>query len=285
MPLSVRSRVLFGGAANQIGWFLLGFGLIFVWAFIPAADLAGIFVFRGELARADGAVVRCEKTNFSEGGDEHNDGTPVFAIHYAFEDAGGFRREGVSYGTGVQYPIGEKLLIEYVDGDPQHSRVMGLRSAPFAAWVLFVAVFPFIGMLFLAGGLRRSLRGDRLLRVGKLAFGKFMSSRATNTQINDRRVYELTFEFTSDDGMSHTIKTRTHLPEKLRDDEAEPLLYDPACPERAVMFDSLPGSPRIDEFGALAPALTGSTLGTLAAPLLTIVGHGTFLLVKLSESG
>lgn len=84
VPLPVRARVLFGGALNQIGWFFLGFGMIFVWVFAPMADLS-MLRLRRETVTVEGRVTATVQTRATVGGSRHQRGTPVYANHYTFE--------------------------------------------------------------------------------------------------------------------------------------------------------------------------------------------------------
>ncbi|HYV28317.1 MAG TPA: hypothetical protein VFA77_12335, partial [Candidatus Eisenbacteria bacterium] len=54
VPLLIRLRLLFGGTSAQMGWFFLGFGMIFFWVFTRHADLTSWTRFHGKLATAEG---------------------------------------------------------------------------------------------------------------------------------------------------------------------------------------------------------------------------------------
>lgn len=141
-------------------------------------------------------------------------------------------------------------------------------------WPLNIVLFgfPFIGLTFIGIGLRKGLRGIRLLRRGMTASGRLVSKKPTNTQINGQRVFELTFEFTAADGKRYLAKASTHEPGPLEDNAAEPLLYDPADPTIAVMLDDLPGRPRIDD-SSVTRTHDGSVIPLLLLPGAAIVGH------------
>ena len=127
LPLSVQSAVLFGGFANQFGWLFFGFGMVFVTLFTLNADFRSVLAFRGELQMADGTVVECEPTRFSE------DDSKTYAVTYTFT-ADGKHCEGTSYCTGHEMKVDSRVKVEYVKGRPSTSRVKGLDSSPVPFW-------------------------------------------------------------------------------------------------------------------------------------------------------
>jgi Cu/Ag efflux pump CusA len=54
VPGDVRVNLLFGGALAQLGWFLVGLGMTFVWVFVPAADVPSLIALRGPLVQTSG---------------------------------------------------------------------------------------------------------------------------------------------------------------------------------------------------------------------------------------
>jgi hypothetical protein len=155
----------------------------------------------------------------------------------------------------------------------------GQKNVPTAAYLVSL-IFPLIGAILIANGLRMGIKANRLLAYGKTAAGKLTSKVGTNVQINEKTVYKLTFEFTAEDGYSYEVIAKSHTPEKLEDEAQEPLLYDADDPNYAVMLDSLPGSPRVDERGNIRTASPVQALLSLVLPLVTIIGHGTYACMR-----
>ncbi len=280
VPLLVRVKVLVGGFSTQFGCFFVGFGLIFVWVFTLNSDLTSWYRFRGPLETADGTVLHSKKTSFSVGGSDDSDGTPVYSIRYSFTGPGTEEYQNVSYVPGRELEEGRKVVVEYPKGDPETSRIRGMRSSPMGLFGLMPVIFPLLGVWFMITGLRKGVRANRLLTIGEQATGRLKSKVATGTRINDRTVYKLTFEFTTPDGTTHEAVGKTHTPEKLEDEAEEPLLYDPLRPSYAVMLDALPGSPRIDEYGNIRAGSAIASLLYLVVPAATVVGHGGYVYVK-----
>ncbi len=283
VPIAVRARVLFGGILSQFGWLFLGFGLIFGWVFGLQTDVTGMFLFRGELSVGQGTITASEETPYYEGGDEHTKGTAVYASRYTWLGPDERWREGVSYAVGRRLEPDAPVTIEYATGKPEVSRIRGMRRSPFAVWAAFVFIFPLIGLCIVAVGLRRGLKANRLLGHGCLALGRLQSKAATNTKVNDRPVYNLTFAFEDQDGSTCEAHARSHTPEELEDDAEEPLLYDPANPAYSVMLDNLPGAPRIDESGGIQSGNSAAAAASLLLPAATLIGHGSYLYLRFVQ--
>ena len=276
---AVVIQLLFGGAIGLLGWVFFGFGMIFFWVFAMNTDPAAWWDFRGDLTTAQGVVTSVEETRFSEGGSEESDGTPVYAYHFRFSHQ---QQDfvGVSYRCGTAASTGEQVTVEFPAGRPWRSRICGYRTALCSPWVLFVALFPAIGLLIVLGKLRSGLRHRHLLKFGELSQGKLVSKERTNTEINDQPVYKLTFEFDTSLGQTSQIVVKTHHTWPLEDDELETLLYDPTRPSFGTTLDHLPGAPRILEDGTVTAQNTRSAYLWLVIPVITIVGHGTYIVLR-----
>ena len=267
VPIGVKLRVRFGGILGQVGWLVLGFGLVFVWAFGIDATIASLIAWRGETDTAAGVVRACEDT----GGKANN--VTIYRNVYTFTAADGSQHEGASYATGKQLAPGTSVTVVYVKDNPAVSRIRDMRSTLMGAWGLFILIFPLVGLVLVAASLVRSRKRLRLLRDGITAVGTLVDKQATNTSVNHQRVYKFTYAFTADDGGTYRATARTHETGKFSD-ENEPLLYDPANPNVAVMMDNIPGSPRIDEAGDIHTDKPFLSMLVLVIPLATIIGYG-----------
>lgn len=276
VPFLLRAQVLFGGILSFIGWIFFAFGMVFAVVFGSLADVTSWYLFRGPVATANGALVEVKETSASE-----ND-VRIYSYKYSFH-AEGADYEGVSYLPGRSHEPGEAVVVEYVEGDPSLSRIRGMRRAEFGPWVLFVMVFPLVGFIFIVVSLRGGLKANRLLAHGKLAWGELVSKEPTNTRINNRVVYKLTFDFQPEEGGHAQAVARSHMPEKLQDEQRERLLYDPFRPDYAVLLDSLPASPAIDLTGNLqarSPVFAALTLLLPGIPLAALAVLVYFLYIR-----
>ncbi|MEA2462983.1 MAG: hypothetical protein QOJ98_730 [Acidobacteriota bacterium] len=243
MPLSLRILNFFN-AATQLGWIVFGFGTIFFYFFGTNADLS-FATFRDAGGRAAGRVLRIEQTGASE------NGATVEAEHYEYSVAGR-PFSSKSYSTAGSPAEGEAVTVEYDEDHPGRSRIAGMRRAIFGPWAMVVVVFPLVGFVILMFATRSGMKRNHLLRDGVLTTGKLVGTVGTNVYVNKRRVWKLTFEFTDRMGQRREAVVRTTDTEGLRDEAAEPLLYDPDDPQRAYLLDEAPARPRFEENGEMA---------------------------------
>ena len=282
VPLLVRVRVLFGGQLSQMGWFFFGFGMIFFWLFACHADLTSWTRFRGKLATAEGIVTDSRNTGATVGGSKGSRGTPVYENEFKFvvDDR---EYQGVSYATGRHLRIRQKVTVEYVPDKPQFARIRGMRADEFGPEVLFVTIFPLIGLCAVVFSLRRGVKACDLLAHGVQATGNLISKEATNIEVNKRTVYKFTFGFKTPDSAFHNAVSKTHLVERFENPTAEPLVYDPKNPERAVMLDNLPGAPHINEAGEIVVKSPWKAIALLIIPAATIIGHSIWAIAILKR--
>lgn len=275
VPWSTRLTALFGSGLQSFGWLFFGFGMIFVFVFVGSVDVSSFFKFRGTLENAEGVILSSEKTNYSEGGSGRRSGTrrkgtPIYRHDYTYE-VNGVTQQGVSYSKGGALAVGQKVKIEFPQGQPATSRIQGMRTAPFGPGVLFVLIFPLAGLGMVVPGLFSGWRNLVLLTRGELARGRLIEKKKTNTQINKQYVYKLTFQYTDQFGQNHQVETKTHRPEKLEDDTEERLLYDPLRPSRATFVDTLPGAPMVSEEGNVAGVRIKYLLGAILPPIIALL--------------
>jgi hypothetical protein len=276
VPGLVRASNLAGGFMNQFAWAWLGITGVFLWFLLPNADVAGLYHFRGDLATAAGRVTASEETNFEE------NEVDVYAHTYRFTGRDGVEREGVSYATGRRLDNGAEVTVEYVPDDPSIARIQGMRREPFgiegwggALLLGMLGLFTLVGLGFLAAGLRKGVKANRLLGSGRMALGRLKAKRATNTRINDRTVWAFDFEFDGEDLRTHQATAKTHEVDRLSDPRGEFLLYDPVQPSQAVLLDNIPGAVRINEQGYLDTDRPGKAMLSLLLPALVLAVHGT----------
>jgi len=272
VPLALSIRVVLG-PLSQIGWFLVGFGLIFVWAFGADRAVATAIRFAGALEVVEGTTTTWRELNLSINDEK------VYETSYTFE-VGGRAFTGASYATGFYVPSGTRLPVEYRPSNPSVSRLQEMRASPMGVVIAFVFLIPLIGLALARAGLRTGFRARRLLAEGQLALGALQSQEATGARVNNQPVHRLTFEFGAEGGGRYQVVTTTHRVDRLTDDPAEPIVYDPRDPSDARTIDDLPGRPTVDDRGDFEG---GGVVGAFAAllslviPTVSIVGHGAFL--------
>lgn len=273
VPLALSIRVVLGSMLGQVGWFLVGFGFVFVWAFDAGGGIMSAIHFAGELATVEGTTTSWRELNLSINDEQVYETSYVYLVE-------GRTYTGRSYETGYYVPEGLRLPVEYRPSDPSISRLQGMRASAAGLMIAFVFLIPLIGLAFVRSGLIGGLQARRLLSEGQLALGTLESDEPTNARVNNQPVRRLRFEFTTANGETHSVFATTHYAAELMDDEQERLVYDPRHPRDAVLIDDLPGRPRIDsrgDFEAGGAREVVLALLTLVVPTVTIVGHGLFL--------
>jgi hypothetical protein len=273
VPIMLQLRMMFGGALAQIGWFLFGVGMIFFWGLVVNIDYASLYRYNGKLTQIQVTITASDKTSFSEGGSKTRKGTPIYKHDFKFTLPTGKSYTNASYSVGNQLKPGENFNAEFPDGEPQHARLVGMRTKPAPIFVLFVMFFPLIGLGMVVFSLNTGLNACRLLTGGKIAGGVLRNKEPTNTRINGRRVYKLTFDFRAEDGKNYIANAKNHVLDKLEDDYYEPLLYDPLDPTRSVLLGNLPGTVFVDEHGEMHVENPGMNIPSLVIPMLVITAN------------
>lgn len=269
MPASLAVAVAFGGVLPLIGWIVVGFTLIFCWVFVGQSDVASLYQFRGSLMNTTGQVTAVHETNSSE------DDTTIYEYVFEYEISPGMPITDRCYTPGRKYDVGMQVPVEYVPQTPPVARIKETRKAPFGVAVLFVLLFPLIGFALVAGGYTVGLRTLSVLRRGKFATGRLVDKQPTNTTINDRKVYALTFEYTDDKGVVRRGTVNTHLTEKAEDDAEERLFYDPQNPANLRLVDLLPGKVQVNDNGEIQYGDAGGAfLRAILLPGIVLGVHG-----------
>ncbi|RMG60399.1 MAG: DUF3592 domain-containing protein [Bacteroidetes bacterium] len=273
IPLLDRLTIIVGGTYAFFGWAFYGMGMMFFAIFGLNSEIIHWFEF-GDWDETPGVIVGEYDTNASE-----ND-SPVMRYTFRYAVAGD-TLEGQAYVTGSYMGTGQQVIVEYRPDNPQTARIPGTRREMFGWGVVFVIIFPLIGLGFLFFALRRNLKAVDLLVNGSFAQGKLESKAPTSTKVNEQTVYRYTFSFVAPEtGQTYQVETRTHQRHLVEDEETERLLYAPSDPSHAVIYDTIPNAPAIQPDGALAPLSPRRHLA-LIIPGLVLLSHILYLMFKL----
>ena len=104
--------------------------------------------------------------------------------------------------------------------------------------LLIVPIFGIAGF-FLFRSLKRGSRIISAIVAGEITRGRLVSETATNVRVNKRRVMACVFEYEVN-GTRYRITARTHIPELVKDEAEEKIIYNDNDPSQAVLFDLLP---------------------------------------------
>jgi len=273
VPASVCVRVLFGGSLNQFGWCVFFVGSVVAWWLFPIDELIWQSVHaQGKLVSMPGVVLESAATGAEEGV------TEVYWVTYAFTDREGVERRGCSYWNRRRLREGTAVTVEYPIGKPWVSKVQDMRRSQFGLLGgAVILLFPLSGLGISAKGMSKGFRAIRLLRGGQPTLASFVAKWETGTEYNERKIYQMTFDFTDADGDVHRTKFKSYKPEELDDGSKKALLYDPDNPADAVLLDDLPETPAFDGSGGIRPAPLGGVYRALFAPAAAFAGHGVYI--------
>ncbi len=230
VPFGIKLRIMTSSAIFWIGFMFFCIGTTIGVAFSFSMDFKSLS-FHPDRSTT-GKIIYQEATNCSE-----NKRT-IYRYDFEFSN-GGTIVKGSSYSSDFTDSY-NSIEVEYESTNPQNARIIGMRSAPFSAWIgLFIGIFPTIGLVFLAFAITKGLKNIYLVTNGILTKGKVVGKEATNTKINGRTLFRMFFEFKTQNGHTITSKCTTTEPENVLDEAEEMLLYDPRTPEKAVLLDTV----------------------------------------------
>ena len=273
VPLLVRMRLWFGGRANQLGWFFLGIGMLIFWMIDLPTSIYHLVYFRGPLTTADATILEAKKTIVND------DNKAIWKYCFQFSVAGK-PYEGASFEHGNTLAAGDQVEVQYPTGKPELARIQGMLPTLFDSPAIFLLLIPIAGLMTIAYARRSSRRAAKLLANGILTTGKLVSREATNSSVDKKRVYSLTFAFQTAAGEARQLTISTHVIDPLLDDSAEPLIYDPHDPSTATLLDHIPGQPYIDAPGEIRLKKPGRTILCLVLPLVTVGGSVAYVYWK-----
>lgn len=237
IPTSLRYRVLMGGVWTMIAWPMLAIGGFLSTVFVGNSELATWFRFATALATTEGVVVGSESTNMRHNSDD----VLLVEFHYSVNAQD---YVGRSF-TQQRPPENDAVVtIEYAVNKPETSRIIGMRTAPFPAIAGLTLILPFIAVALLLIGYLSGSKKLRLMRDGSSAWGLLTDRHPTNSRINNRRVYRLTFSFVDETGTRRTATDRSHRNEFFDDKVTRHVLWDPHSKECCIA-ELIAGKPKI----------------------------------------
>lgn len=264
--LGIYSRlvILLGGMLQQMGWGFFGVGMIFFWIFVMNSEARYLLSFDGKWVETKGILKNVAVTNT-----EVND-RKMYAYTIIFKDKAAVH-ESVCYDylrSEYERP-NITVPVEFKERNPKRARIKGMFTSTFPSFVLFVVIFPLLGLGFIIAGIIVNLKSLKLLVNGHFTKGKIVSKEASGTVINNNTVFKFTFEFETSGGTKNQTTCATHQTWKVEDEEIKRILYDPTYPENAVVFDAIPSAPQINSQGYLESAAT-SAASVFILPLISI---------------
>lgn len=272
LNLFTKVTILFGGFFQLFGWVFFVMGSLFSWIFIPLSTAKFWFEWGKKWEEIPARIITVEPTNSSVNEEV------VYSNLYSFQ-INDERYTGKSFTFGQKFSGGEDVVVRYNANNPEESYVVGGNRAVFPPFVLFVLIFPSIGLGFILYSLKNNWKAIRLLETGEFTRGKLMSKEVTNTRINNQPVFKYRFEFQAT-GKTYYATCKTHQGWLVEDEEREIILYNCFDPSDNIVFDAMSNLPAITEDGSLESA----SVLKVANLLLPATGIGINLYFLLHKS-
>lgn len=260
IPLTVILKLFFAGMVNQLGWLMLGVGIIFTLVIAKNSDMSFINYPEGSgWKTVSGKITEVKESGFKESRKRRYSGSTsktIYVFSYKYKTPDNKLHYGVSFSTNNTKgtdPKGKNeystVTVQYWKAKPDISRIKGFRMRPYASFGLITAVFPLIGLVIVIVGLYNGARAYVFMSGGAFAMGTLRDSTLDSFSTSNNPVYKMIFSYNDQTGREHVIQVKTRTPCAVEDDLKEPLLYNPKKPSSGVLLDLILGSPDINEKG------------------------------------
>lgn len=238
IPLTMKIKIIFADVMSIIGIVFTILGLINFFAFVGALGMNSESVPENS-PTIEGTIISTNGTN------TYVNDIRIYEFTYQFNATDGNTYTGKSFYAGYKTFGNNQVTIRYKSDNPEVSCIVGMETAAFPRWIIvFVLIFPTVGILLLYFGYKKGIRNIKILEFGKVALGTYKSKMPTNAKINNSQVYKFFFDFTAQDGNIYTATGETHYTHLVEDEKQEPVIYNSVNPSEAVVVDTLPASVR-----------------------------------------
>jgi len=235
IPLTIMLRIWLASALTIIGIILSLFMLPFSLTMVPFSDIFSTS-FNSNDPVAIGIIIESNETSAEIGSES------VYEYKYQYQLPDGRIYARTGYNTGERKNTGEEIGISYKQSNPAKFRAVDLRNSLFEGYTaaIFILLFQAGGLTMLYSGTRKALRRIYILRVGVISNAKLVNRNPPDDLIDERAIYDLTFEFTASDSKIYKVVFTLSSVKNITDEGYEILVYDPEKPEKAVLLDQLP---------------------------------------------
>jgi hypothetical protein len=248
LPLELWLHLLLGTVLARAGWGLVILGSLILAAMAPYTDVIGLLLFPGSSATIEGTVQEVTVTDWSDL--EIGNVGQVFANRFLFTPPGGATVEAVSYSTGRVVEAGQPVTIQYNAGNPFRARILNQRFRPLGRSSAVLLLPMLVGFVLVGRAIVAGLAHARLLQRGLAALAVLRVRKERCDRQGRVLRWNLEFSFQTPDGRLNHLTFQTRDSRPVEDDAEEVVFYDPALPDRGVLFDALPGRPSLDADGS-----------------------------------
>ena len=251
-----------------VGAAVMSFGLIFFWLFFHPKAVLQDHYLNTKGVEVLGIVTSSTETNY-----EVNE-RDVYRIDFTFKTPRG-EQTGFAYSTDSSINSGADVTVQYLENEPQVSRIKGTRRDPIGWAGGFVIIFPFAGLMVILGGISKGLKTVSLMKNGILADAEVLDVRTPpRSGDSDTSVLsEIVLKYVDDRGNERTFTHSTSNIFDVGDEPRELILFDPTNPKKAFPIDEFYKKVEIDNRGEIQDASPGSVVLTVGAVLLLLAPH------------
>jgi hypothetical protein len=233
VPLPTACAIL-TGLLGLVGAIFFSFGMLFVWVFGSMIHPIDEWRLSHAYAKAPALIETVKVTNARE------NKVKVYEYGFRFQPGDGLPVNGSCYTTGQTWKEGDRAVVHYLPGNPGVARLEGARISVFSSWILlFLFIFPMVGLCLFIAPLVPGIKKMNLLRQGEITGAIKISSSPTNTSVNNVPVMKYSYEFRDRLGGLYTGSSRALPTANIGDETSEPILYLPSNPRQSMLVDAL----------------------------------------------
>ncbi len=231
LTIKDKIQLFFSGNLGKVGSIVFVSTFLFWSVFASLADFNSMFFWFEKLDNTSGRIDDWFETN------TYINDQLVIGYNYSFE-IDGLPYSGTAYEYSSYYDINDSVQIEYAIGDPNISRIMGGMTGTMPLFVvLIIGIFPLIGFIVLILALKQTSQNIATIMHGDIVKGELIDSSPTNTKINNRTLYRLTYKYLAG-GSEYENITKSVNPYDFGNQED--VIFNSLKPGNSVLFRKLP---------------------------------------------
>ena len=276
-PIFTLSLIL--NKACIVGAVITSIWMFFVWILLNPIGMIQDLSLSLKGAKTEGVVVTCQPTGYRL----NNSQDEVLRIDFKFETPKG-KYDGFSFTTGhFRKSKGDKVTVEYLKDNPETSRIKGTRKESMGFISYIFILLPISGLITIAGGIGKGLKTVELLKGGVLTFAEVLDFKVLSGRRESKA--EVVLKYTDDRGIQHIKTLQTENIADMKNKSMEPVLYNPANPDRIILIDEFSGRLDIGNQGELREISPAAVIITLGAMILLIGPHIAYFVYQYIMRG
>ena len=226
IPFRKKAKLLLFNGLSFFGLIFFVIGSVLSAGFLDTRVFDSLY-FIGNTSETTGQVIYITETNI-----EIND-EDLYKIEYNYY-VGKKLYSDKNYGTWFDLEEGDKVTVEYIKNKPNISKLEDLSRSKSGLAGLFVLIFPILGLIVLIVGFKKGLKHIHLLEHGQTTTGLVKKVRATNTYINNNRVFKVYIEYQDSHGRTQTFHDSSVYGYEWREGDSVKVFYSKKNPSIAA---------------------------------------------------